>query len=90
MEDTVFLVKKLDSILIDTVPIVTYNLSDMLSSIITIGRDRRSELLAKWRAKGGVFIIGYAAFRNLSFGKHVKDRQMAREICHALQVLFSL
>ncbi|XP_044499237.1 protein CHROMATIN REMODELING 20-like isoform X2 [Mangifera indica] len=50
-----------------------------------VSRDRRSELLAKWRAKGGVFIIGYAAFRNLSFGKHVKDRQMGREICHALQ-----
>ncbi|XP_031283826.1 protein CHROMATIN REMODELING 20 isoform X1 [Pistacia vera] len=50
-----------------------------------VSRERRAELLAKWRAKGGVFIIGYAAFRNLSFGKHVKDRQMAREICHALQ-----
>ncbi|KAK7278207.1 hypothetical protein RJT34_23232 [Clitoria ternatea] len=50
-----------------------------------VPRDRRAELLAKWRAKGGVFLIGYTAFRNLSFGKHVKDRQMAREICHALQ-----
>jgi len=44
------------------------------------------ELLKKWRAKGGVFLIGYTAFRNLSFGKHVKDRNMARELCHALQV----
>ncbi|CAJ1976268.1 unnamed protein product [Sphenostylis stenocarpa] len=50
-----------------------------------VSRDRREELLAKWRAKGGVFLIGYTAFRNLSFGKHVKDRHMAREICHALQ-----
>jgi len=49
-------------------------------------RDRRAQLLAKWRAKGGVLLIGYAAFRNLSFGKHVKDREMARELCHALQV----
>ncbi|XP_020224982.1 protein CHROMATIN REMODELING 20 isoform X1 [Cajanus cajan] len=50
-----------------------------------VSRDRRAELLAKWRSKGGVFLIGYTAFRNLSFGKHVKDRNMAREICHALQ-----
>ncbi|TKY52100.1 CHROMATIN REMODELING 20 [Spatholobus suberectus] len=50
-----------------------------------VSRDRRAELLAKWRAKGGVFLIGYTAFRNLSFGKHVKDRHMAREICLALQ-----
>ncbi|KAH7571822.1 hypothetical protein JRO89_XS04G0150700 [Xanthoceras sorbifolium] len=49
--------------------------------------ERRAELLAKWRAKGGVFLIGYTAFRNLSLGKHVKDRHMAREICHALQSL---
>ena len=47
-------------------------------------------LLAKWRAKGGVFLIGYSAFRNLSLGKHVKDRQMAKEICHILQVIFIL
>ncbi|RVW30963.1 Protein chromatin remodeling 20 [Vitis vinifera] len=46
---------------------------------------RRAELLAKWRAKGGVFLIGYSAFRNLSLGKNVKDRHMAREICYALQ-----
>lgn len=50
-----------------------------------VSRDRRADLLAKWRSKGGVFLIGYTAFRNLSFGKHVKDRNMAREICHALQ-----
>ncbi|CAK8572305.1 unnamed protein product [Lathyrus sativus] len=50
-----------------------------------VSRDRRAQLLAKWRAKGGVFLIGYTAFRNLSFGKNAKDRETAREICHALQ-----
>lgn len=50
-----------------------------------VSRERRAELLAKWRAKGGVFLIGYSAFRNLSLGKNVKDRHMAREICYALQ-----
>ncbi|KAJ6379971.1 hypothetical protein OIU76_016599 [Salix suchowensis] len=47
--------------------------------------ERRVELLAKWRAKGGVFLIGYSAFRNLSLGKNVKERNMAREMCSALQ-----
>ncbi|XP_061371328.1 protein CHROMATIN REMODELING 20 isoform X2 [Gastrolobium bilobum] len=56
-----------------------------VSMLEDVSRDRRAELLAKWRAKGGVFLISYSAFRNLSFGKNVKDRQMAREICHALQ-----
>lgn len=50
-----------------------------------VSRDRRTELLAKWRAKGGVFLIGYTAFRNLSLGKHVKDLHMAREIRSAFQ-----
>ncbi|GMI65154.1 hypothetical protein like AT1G08600 [Hibiscus trionum] len=50
-----------------------------------VPRERRAELLAKWIRKGGVFLIGYTAFRNLSFGKHVKDRNMARDICYALQ-----
>jgi len=52
-----------------------------------IVRDQRAELLAKWRTKGGVFLIGYTAFRNLSLGKRVKDHQTAREICSALQVI---
>ncbi|XAR65788.1 DNA helicase [Bertholletia excelsa] len=55
-----------------------------------VSRERRAELLAKWRAKGGVFLIGYAAFRNLSLGKHVKDRHAARDICYALQFLIFL
>ncbi|KAL3523379.1 hypothetical protein ACH5RR_016213 [Cinchona calisaya] len=50
-----------------------------------VPRERRAELLAKWRRKGGVFLIGYAAFRNLSLGKHIKDRNVAKEICCTLQ-----
>ncbi|XP_052191334.1 protein CHROMATIN REMODELING 20 [Diospyros lotus] len=50
-----------------------------------VSRERRADLLAKWRSKGGVFLIGYTAFRNLSLGKHAKDRQMARDISYALQ-----
>ncbi|KAI3459053.1 hypothetical protein Pfo_015716 [Paulownia fortunei] len=50
-----------------------------------VPREKRIELLLKWRTKGGVFLIGYSAFRNLSLGKYVKDRDMAREISHALQ-----
>ncbi|XP_042518002.1 protein CHROMATIN REMODELING 20 isoform X2 [Macadamia integrifolia] len=50
-----------------------------------VPRERRAEWLAKWRAKGGVFLIGYSAFRNLSLGKNVKDRHAAREICYSLQ-----
>ncbi|ERN15878.1 protein CHROMATIN REMODELING 20 [Amborella trichopoda] len=52
-----------------------------------VSRDysQRARLLAKWRRKGGVLLIGYAAFRNLSFGKNVRDRNVAFEISHALQ-----
>ncbi|KAI3724262.1 hypothetical protein L2E82_36033 [Cichorium intybus] len=59
-------------------PIRVYMLED-------VPRDRRLELLMKWRTKGGVFLIGYTNFRNLSLGKHVKDRHMAREFCRTLQ-----
>ncbi|GJZ58605.1 protein chromatin remodeling 20 isoform X1, partial [Tanacetum coccineum] len=47
----------------------------------------RIDLLMKWRAKGGVFLIGYTNFRNLSLGKHIKDRNMAKELCKALEVI---
>lgn len=50
--------------------------------------ERRSQLLAKWRAKGGIFLISYSAFRNLSLeklGKRIKDIHIAREISCALQ-----
>ncbi|XP_020549105.1 protein CHROMATIN REMODELING 20 isoform X3 [Sesamum indicum] len=50
-----------------------------------VPREKRVELLMKWRIKGGVFLIGYTAFRNLSLGKYVKDRYMAKEISRALQ-----
>ncbi|KAK4433133.1 protein CHROMATIN REMODELING 20 [Sesamum alatum] len=50
-----------------------------------VPREKRVELLMKWRIKGGVFLIGYTAFRNLSLGKYVKDRYMAKAISHALQ-----
>nr|GEV58512.1 protein chromatin remodeling 20 isoform X1 [Tanacetum cinerariifolium] len=50
-----------------------------------VPRDRRLDLLMKWRAKGGVFLIGYTNFRNLSLGKHIKDRNMAKELCKALE-----
>ncbi|GAB4835468.1 hypothetical protein Ancab_000376 [Ancistrocladus abbreviatus] len=50
-----------------------------------VSRERRAELLSKWRRKGGVFLIGYTAFRNLSLGKNVKDLQTAKEICSSLQ-----
>ncbi|CAN6460467.1 unnamed protein product [Victoria cruziana] len=46
---------------------------------------QRAKLLAKWRRKGGVLLIGYAAFRNLLLGKYVKDKNIAGEICEALQ-----
>ncbi|KAI6692762.1 hypothetical protein NL676_020472 [Syzygium grande] len=59
-------------------PLRVYMLED-------ISRERRPELLAKWRAKGGVFLISYTAFRNLSFGRNVKDRNAARDITCALQ-----
>nr|XP_043631904.1 protein CHROMATIN REMODELING 20 [Erigeron canadensis] len=59
-------------------PLRVYMLED-------VPRDRRLELLMKWRAKGGVFLIGYTNFRNLSLGKHVKDRNMAKEFCRTLQ-----
>ncbi|GAB2287183.1 hypothetical protein Dimus_021567 [Dionaea muscipula] len=50
-----------------------------------VSRERRAELLAKWKRKGGVFLIGYSSFRNLSLGKNVKDRQAAKTISSALQ-----
>ena len=51
-------------------------------------RVKRPDLLTKWRVKGGVLLIGYSSFRNLSLGKHVKDKNVANEITYALQVTF--
>ncbi|CAN8294962.1 unnamed protein product [Cochlearia groenlandica] len=50
-----------------------------------VSRERRLDLLKKWQNKGGVFLMGYATFRNLSLGKGVKDLNAAREICNALR-----
>eukprot|EP01018_Ginkgo_biloba_P006063 Gb_33142 [translate_table: standard] len=46
---------------------------------------KRAKLLTKWKKSGGVLLIGYAAFRNLSIGKYVKEKAVADEICEALQ-----
>ena len=45
----------------------------------------RAKLLTKWKKKGGVLLIGYAAFRNLSLGKYVKEKSVTDDICKALQ-----
>jgi len=50
-----------------------------------VARVKRPDLLTKWRVKGGVLLIGYSSFRNLSLGKHVKDKNIANEITYALQ-----
>ncbi|GAB2229109.1 hypothetical protein Droror1_Dr00023245 [Drosera rotundifolia] len=50
-----------------------------------VSREHRAELLAKWNRKGGVFLIGYSAFRNLSLGKNIRDRQAAVTMSSALQ-----
>ncbi|KAL0732506.1 hypothetical protein Bca4012_008715 [Brassica carinata] len=49
-----------------------------------VSREMRLDLLKKWRSKGGVLLLGYATFRNLSLGKGVKDINAAREIFDAL------
>lgn len=49
---------------------------------------RRAALLRQWKEAGGVMLIGYAAFRNLALGKHVKDSSIWEEFCQALQVIF--
>lgn len=53
-------------------------------------REKRLELLTNWRRKGGVLLIGYTAFRNLSLGKYVKDLDLAKDISHVLQVIHHL
>lgn len=58
--------------------------------LFLLSREKRVELFAKWRIKGGVFLIGYTAFRNMSLGKYAKDRDVAREISNALQVIINM
>ncbi|XP_076904169.1 protein CHROMATIN REMODELING 20-like [Bidens hawaiensis] len=59
-------------------PLRVYMLED-------VPRDRRLELLKKWRAKGGALLIGYTNFRNLSLGRHIKDCHVAKEFRTVLQ-----
>ncbi|KAJ4895482.1 Protein CHROMATIN REMODELING 20 [Raphanus sativus] len=50
-----------------------------------VSREMRLDLLMEWRSKGGVLLLGYATFRNLSLGKGMKDINAAREIYNALR-----
>lgn len=50
-----------------------------------VARVKRLQLLNKWRAKGGVLLIGYSSFRNLSLGRHAREKYTADEISNALQ-----
>ncbi|KAL7148380.1 hypothetical protein ABFS83_06G174400 [Erythranthe nasuta] len=59
-------------------PLPTFMLED-------VPKEKRVEVLTKWRTKGGIFLIGYTAFRNLSLGKYVKDQDSAKQISDALQ-----
>lgn len=67
-----------------------YNFAEIPSFSNDVSRERRAALILKWRSKGGVFLMGYTAFRNLALGKQIKDRQVAKEISEALQVLLFL
>lgn len=57
---------------------------------IFVPRDNvnRARLLGKWQRCGGVMLIGYTAFRNLSIGKTVKDKIVRDNLCTSLQVIF--
>lgn len=59
-------------------PLRVYMLED-------VPRVKRLYLLNKWRAKGGVLLIGYSSFRNLSLGRHAREKDTADEISNALQ-----
>lgn len=59
-------------------PLRVYMLED-------VARVKRLYLLNKWRAKGGVLLIGYSSFRSLSLGKHAREKDTADEISNALQ-----
>ncbi|XP_024539294.1 protein CHROMATIN REMODELING 20 isoform X1 [Selaginella moellendorffii] len=56
-------------------------------SMLDTSRDNatRASLLKSWKEKGGVMLIGYAAFRNLSTGSHVKDKETRDTLCKCLQ-----
>ncbi len=47
---------------------------------------KRAMLLSRWQKYGGVMLIGYTAFRNLSMGKTVRDKLVREDLCTSLQV----
>ncbi|KAF0929785.1 hypothetical protein E2562_025924 [Oryza meyeriana var. granulata] len=59
-------------------PLRVYMLED-------VPRAKIPHLLTKWRAKGGVLLISYSSFRNLSLGRNARDKTAANEITNALQ-----
>ncbi|CAM6012814.1 unnamed protein product [Sphagnum balticum] len=61
-------------------PITVYMLED-------VSRDnmKRAMLLSRWQKYGGVMLIGYTAFRNLSMGKTVRDKLVREDLCTSLQ-----
>ncbi|BBN12547.1 hypothetical protein Mp_5g21000 [Marchantia polymorpha subsp. ruderalis] len=61
-------------------PIPVYILDDSIRE-----NSRRAQLLISWHKGGGVMLIGYSAFRNLSNGKHVKDKVTRDSLCESLQ-----
>lgn len=67
---------------------IGFSLFCLLIILLTVVREKRAHYLVKWRAKGGVLLIGYAAFRNMSLGRHVKDRNIATQIFQALHVSY--
>ncbi|KAK6137734.1 hypothetical protein DH2020_028518 [Rehmannia glutinosa] len=50
-----------------------------------VPRDKRVELLTKWTTKGGVLLIGYAAFRNLSLESMLRIKKLLGRLVVALQ-----
>ncbi|KAG0626550.1 hypothetical protein M758_2G134500 [Ceratodon purpureus] len=62
------------------VPIPVYMLEDVARDNV-----KRSKLLAKWKSRGGVMLIGYAAFRNCAIGKTVKEKAVRESFCATLQ-----
>ncbi|XP_024393599.1 protein CHROMATIN REMODELING 20 isoform X2 [Physcomitrium patens] len=61
-------------------PVPVYMLEDVARDNVN-----RARLLGKWQRCGGVMLIGYTAFRNLSIGKTVKDKIVRDNLCTSLQ-----
>ncbi|CAM6088651.1 unnamed protein product [Calypogeia fissa] len=63
-----------------TNPVAVYMLEES-----TRENAKRAALLSQWKEDGGVMLIGYTPFRNLSLGTHVRDKTTRDELCCALQ-----